>query len=116
MWRIAFASLAAVPLMVQAQSRDIPGRDLLTFPLGLTAEPAALGMQSGTGLWNPATAMLPEGARWRLSAAAMNASDDIGVTAQLGSVTGPWRRTTIGLSVARAVVGGLVRTDADPLS
>ncbi|HVT38106.1 MAG TPA: hypothetical protein VHE78_03615 [Gemmatimonadaceae bacterium] len=99
-----------------AQSRDIPARDLLTFPLGLTAEPAALGIQSGAGLWNPATALLPDGARWRLSAAAMNTSDDIGVTAQLGSVTGIWRRTTIGLSVARALVGGLVRTDADPLS
>jgi hypothetical protein len=116
MWRIAFAFLAVAPLTAQAQSREIPGRDLLTFPLGLTAEPAALGMQTGTGLWNPATAILPDGARWRLSAAAMNTSDDIGVTAQLGSVTGTWRRTTIGLSVARAVVGGLVRTDADPLS
>ena len=116
MRRIAFACLFSLPSAAAAQSREIPGRDLLAFPLGLIAEPAPLGMQSGTGLWNPATAILPDGSRWRLTAAAMNTSDDAGVTAQLGSVSGAWRKTTFGVSVVRASVSGLVRTDADPLS
>jgi hypothetical protein len=98
------------------QSAEIPGRDLLTFPIGLTAEAPALGTTSGTGMWNPATALLPDGSQWRLSASAMNAPSDIAVSAQLFSVATAWRSTTFGLSVARASVSDIVRTDTDPQS
>jgi hypothetical protein len=116
MRRIAFTLLTVSPLAAWGQSGEIPGRDLLTFPIGLVAEAAALGTTGGSGLWNPATALLPDGSRWRLSASAMNAPSDIAVSAQLFSVDGTWRGTTLGLSVARAGVADVVRTDTDPQS
>jgi len=114
MWRLSFALCLAWPAVGVAQAGSIPGRDLLAFPLALTAEPAALGTQAGTGLWNPATAVLPAGARWRLSATAMSAPTDVTVAAQVGAVAGVWRRTTLAFTVARAAVSGLLRTDSDP--
>lgn len=116
MRRIAFTVLTVSPLAAWGQSGEIPGRDLLTFPIGLVAEAPALGYTGGSGLWNPATALLPEGFRWRLSAAAMNAPSDIAVSAQLFSAAAAWRGTTLGLSVARAGVADIVRTDTDPQS
>jgi hypothetical protein len=116
MRRIAFTVLTVSPLAAWGQSGEIPGRDLLTFPIGLVAESAALGTTGGSGLWNPATALLPDGYRWRLSASAMNAPSDIAVSAQLFSLAGTWRGTTLGLSVARAGVADVVRTDTDPQS
>jgi hypothetical protein len=116
MRRIVFTVLAISPLAAWAQSGEIPGRDLLTFPIGLAAEAPALGTAAGTGLWNPATVLLPDGSRWRLSASAMNAPSDISVSAQLFSVAGEWRKTTFGLSVTRAAVSDIIRTDTDPQS
>jgi hypothetical protein len=116
MWRMRFAVCVAVPAIAAGQSSAIPGRDLLAFPLGLTGEAAALGSEAGTGLWNPATALLDTSARWRLSAAAMNAPTDLGVSAQVGSIAGVWRHTTMALTVAYSAVTGLPRTDSDPLA
>src|ERR1035437_4321109 len=109
MRRIAFTVLTVSPLAAWGQSGEIPGRDLLTFPIGLVAEAPALGYTGGSGLWNPATALMPEGFRWRLSAAAMNAPSDIAVSAQLFSAAAAWRGTTLGLSVARAGVADIGR-------
>jgi len=116
MRRIVFTLLTVCPLAAWAQSGEIPGRDLLSFPIGLSAEAAALGTTSGSGLWNPATALLPDGFNWRLSVAAMNAPSDIAVSAQLFSITGRWRGTTLGVSVTRASVSNILRTDTDPES
>jgi hypothetical protein len=116
MRRIAFTVLSLSPLAAWGQSGEIPGRDLLTFPVGLTAEAPALGTTAGTGMWNPATALLPDGSHWRLSASAMNAPSDIAVNAQLFSISAAWRNTTFGLSVTRASVSDIVRTDTDPTS
>lgn len=116
MRRIAFTVLALSPIAAWGQSGEIPGRDLLTFPIGLTADAPALGNTSGSGLWNPATALMPEGYRWRLSVAAMNAPADIAVAAHIFSVASEWRNTTIALSVTRASVANILRTDTDPQS
>ena len=109
MRRIVFTVLTLSRLAAWGQSGEIPGRDLLTFPVGLMAEAPALGTIAGTGLWNPATALLPDGFHWRLSAAAMNAPLDIAVAAQLFSVAAEWRRTTFGLRVTRAWVSNMLR-------
>lgn len=116
MWRLSFAVVALLPAVTRGQSDAIPGRDLLAFPLGLAAEAAALGKEAGNGLWNPATVLLADGARWRLSAAAMTAPTDMGVSAQVGSVARAWRHTTFALTVAYAAVNGLLRTESDPLA
>ena len=102
--------------MGSAQVLVIPGRDLLGFPIGLTAEAPSLGAQSGTGLWNPATALLPAGTRWRLAAASMSAPADVAVSAQVGTVAAAWRGSTFGVTVVRAAVDGLSRTESDPQS
>ena len=100
----------------RGQNIEIPGRELLRFPVGLLAEPAALpGMFSG-GFWNPAAAVLPEGSSWRLSAGAMSTPSDVSVGANAGAVTGRWKGSSLTLSVVRASVSGLLRTDSDPLT
>jgi hypothetical protein len=70
----------------------------------------------GGGFWNPADSRLPDGARWRLSAAAMSTPSDVSVSAHAGAVSGYWRGSTVTLSVVRASVGGLVQTESDPLT
>ncbi|MFI5311065.1 MAG: hypothetical protein ACHQQ3_07515 [Gemmatimonadales bacterium] len=74
-----------------------------------------MGTETGSGLWNPATVLLSSDGQWRLSAAAMAQNTDVPLSAQLGSVAGVWRHTTLALTVARAGVSGLLRTDSDPL-
>ena len=110
------SALLALPSGGDCQNTEIPGRELLRFPVGLVAEPAALpGMFNG-GFWNPAAALLPAGATWRLSAGAMSTPSDVSVKADAGAITGLWRGSSITLSVVRASVTGLVRTDSDPLA
>ena len=112
---LAFAWM--IPTLARAQSLTVPGRDLLNFPIGLAAEAAAIGTQTASGIWNPAVIRLSANERWRLSVAAMNSSqDDLGAQAQLLSVARRWAGTTVGVSVLRANVTDLVRTDDSPLS
>lgn len=99
-----------------SQSGAIPGRDLLAYPIGLVSEAAALPGILGAGLFNPATATLTPSDGWRLAAAAMSTPSDLSASANSFAVGRAWRGTTFTASVLRAAVGGLVRTDADPLT
>lgn len=116
MRRIAFTVFTICPFAAWGQSGQIPGRDLLTFPIGLTAEAPALGVTAGSGFWNPATVLLPDGYDWRVAASAMNAPSDIAVSAQLFSIATRVRGTTLGVSVTLASVADILRTDTDPQS
>ena len=111
---LAVLSLVATgPLAAQS----VPGRDLLFSPLGLTGEPAALGTGTAGGLWNPATAGLGEGVRYRLGLAALNAPVDVAFTGQVLSAAYRVRGVgTLSASVMRAGVADLTRTDTDPQS
>lgn len=105
--------LSAAALIAQ----PVPARDLWDFPLGAVGEPAALATEAGVGLWNPAMLALPRGTRWRAGVASLSTGADQGVEGQL--LGAAWRRhsgLTVGVSVARSAVGGLVRTDTDPQS
>ncbi len=113
---IALVALICGGNAAAGQSGSIPGRDLLAYPIGLLAEPASLPGAIGIGLYNPAAASLPEKAKWRLSVAAMNTPADIGASAQAFGVATTVRGATLSASVVRASVGGLVRTDSDPLT
>jgi hypothetical protein len=98
-------------------AQPVPARDLWEFPLGAVLEPAALAAEPGAGLWNPAASALRAGERIRLGVASLSSGSAQGVDGQLLSAS--FRRasgTTLGLSVARTSVAGLVRTDTDPQS
>lgn len=116
MWRKAFAVVLTLPVCAAAQSSAIPGRDLLTFPIGLVVEAPATGGVSGAGIWNPAATELADSNRWRLSVGSMNAPTDVAVTAQFFAVSHAWLGTTYTASMTRANVGKLLRTDTDPLT
>lgn len=114
MRRFIFALFVIAPVTASSQASAIPGRDLLTFPVGLTAEAPALGSQTGSGLWNPATTLLTDGAHWRIAAASLSAPTEVAISAQLAAVASTWKGTTIGVSLLHASVGNLLRTDTDP--
>lgn len=111
MRRKFLCGLAAVLFAPVLAAQPVPARDLWEFPVGAVLEPAALAREAGSGLWNPATVAMPAGSRIRAGVAALSASID----AQL--IGAAWRRpsgTTFGVSLARASLGGIVRTDTDP--
>ncbi len=109
----ATLALVARPLVAQG----VPGRDLLAFPLGLTAEAPALGTTAGFGLWNPANVAVPAGSRLRLAVGTMSAPVDVAVSAQLATVAMRLGNgTTVGLSLVSASVADLIRTESDPHS
>jgi len=98
-------------------AQPVPARELWQFPLGAVLEPAALASEAGTGLWNPASVSMPADSRFRVGVAWLSASVSQSVESFL--VGASWRGPsgyTLGVSVARAAVGGLVRTDNDPTS
>jgi hypothetical protein len=104
---------ALAPLALAAQ--DVPGRDLLEFPVGTLAEAPVLATHFGGGEWNPAAATLPSNARARFGAATLRTPADQGITAQV--VYGSFAiggATTLGVSVARAAMQDLFRTEFDP--
>jgi hypothetical protein len=108
---IALAAAASGP----ARAQDVPGRDLMEFPVGTVAEAPVLATISGHGLWNPATILLRDGSRVRVTAAALEGPAEQGVTAQLISAAYALReRTTVAITLARASVEDLIRTVDDP--
>jgi hypothetical protein len=113
---VAFWGAASATTPAGAQATAVPGRDLLAFPLGLLAEPGALPSTLGLGLRNPAATTLPDSVRWQMSVGAMNTPADIGASGQLLGGSSRWRGATITVSLARAGVAGLVRTESDPLT
>lgn len=115
MRRMLICGLVACGWASKLSAQAVPARDLWEFPLGAVYEPAALAVEPGVGLWNPATMALKASDRIRLGVASLAAGSDQGVDGQLFGAT--YRRasgTSLGVSVARASVTGLLRTDSDP--
>lgn len=109
--------IAAVLFPGALEAQLVPGRDLLSFPIGLTAEAPALGTTAGFGLWNPASVVIAPGNRARLAVGTMSAPVDVAVTAQVAAVGVRFRDgTTYAIGMAHASVGDLLRTDSDPQS
>jgi hypothetical protein len=117
MRRVLQGCLLVLLVPLAAQGQPVPARDLLEFPLGAILEPPALALEAGSGLWNPATILLDPSSRMRVGVASLAAGSAQGVDGQL--LAAAWRRasgTTIAVSLARAAIGGLVRTESDPQS
>ena len=117
MRRLAFAALVVGSAACRAGAQQVPGRELLEFPIAVGAEAPALASQAAGGLWNPALVAPTSRNRFVVSAAALNTPIAQGVSAQhLGAnfVLGP---SLLGaLAITRAQVSDLVRTDDDPSS
>lgn len=117
MRRLIICGLAIFAWANPLGAQPVPARELWEFPLGAIFEPPALATEPGAGLWNPATSALPAGERLRMGVASLTAGAAQGVDGQL--LTATLRRqsgVTLGISVARAAIAGLVRTDSDPQS
>jgi hypothetical protein len=117
MRRLIFAAVGCGWFSTAAGAQQVPGRDLLDFPLGTVAEAPALAQHAADGLWNPAGAALPAGVRVRGSAGALITPPDQGVAAQLiAAALALPRGLTGALTIVRAAVDNIVRTGSDPQS
>lgn len=115
MRRLALAAVIGCLVAPSAAAQAVPGRDLLGFPVGALADPAVLATQLGDGLWNPAAIFLPDSARARVAAAALDTPSDQGVGVQLlgASVRLPGD-VVAGFGVAHGSVRDIYRTATDP--
>jgi hypothetical protein len=110
-----FAAVAALLPVAASEAQRVPGRDLLNYPIGTLAEAPALALDSGDGFQNPAAIALPEGARFRGTAIALNTGTDRGVSAQLAAFAANLPgRFTVGLSAVRSAINGIGQTTDDP--
>ena len=117
MSRFIFAALASISLTTPAAAQQVPGRDLLDFPLGLLAESAPLSSRMTGSLWNPASSMLSSTARAEFGFAGLTTPQDQGV--RLEMLGGSYRvrpALTATLSIAQASVSDILRTETDPQS
>ncbi|MDB4908403.1 MAG: hypothetical protein JWO05_3187 [Gemmatimonadetes bacterium] len=115
MRRLIFAVALTACWTLPAVAQETPGRDLLMFPVGAMAEPQSVAGALGGGFWNPATVAPDPAFRLRIGVSALNTPIDQGVSAQIlaasGSVGRGWG---VGITVARAAIIDLVRTESDP--
>lgn len=117
MSRFIFAAFGLICVAGVAAAQQVPGRDLLEFPVGLLAEAAPLSVQMPGGLWNPAAAALPIGTRAAIGFAALTSPQDLGV--DLDQLAGAYRlrqNVTASLSLTMASVSDILRTATDPTS
>jgi len=120
MSRFTFAALVSAvvaSVAAPAAAQQVPGRDLLEFPIGLVAESAPLSSRMAGGLWNPATSALGPNARGEIGLAGLTTPKDQGVSLEM--LAAEYRfapRLTGSLSYAQASVADIFRTDTDPQS
>ncbi|HVE79736.1 MAG TPA: hypothetical protein VNA89_12770 [Gemmatimonadaceae bacterium] len=114
---LTFTAVLGSAVSAVARAQDVPARDLLDFPIGALAEAPSFASQTGDGLWNPATIALKPGVRGRGAISALATPADQGVDAQLLTVAVALPgRVTSAVSLVRASVDDILRTDADPQS
>lgn len=116
MRRLTLALLGTAALALPARAQQVPGRDLLEFPVAAMGEPAALAREAAGGLWNPAQARVDSG-RVRISAVSLNTPIEQGVASfYLAATAAAGRAGILSVSVNRALVTDLLRTETDPQS
>ena len=115
MSRFIFAALGV--LWVRgAAAQQVPARDLLDFPLGLSAEAAGLSSRMPAALWNPAATALPREYRSEFGFAGLATPQDQGVQLDMIGASYRIRRITAALSYVQAGVSDIIRTESDPQS
>src|SRR5436305_6122922 len=117
MSRFIFAALATVVLSHAAAAQQVPGRDLLEFPIGLTAEAPVFSNRLIGGLWNPASNVLPAYGHAAAGLAGLTTPQEQGI--QIETIAGALRvhsLVTASLSFTQASVSDILRTETDPQS
>ena len=117
MSRFIFAALGSLSLACAAAAQQVPGRDLLEFPVGVLAEAPPLSSQMTGGLWNPATAALRNPRRAAFGFASLSSPQDLGVRVNLlaGAYNVRPNLTAIA-SITSASVSDILRTETNPQS
>src|SRR5487761_2101679 len=114
MRHLLFAALICGVMATPSSAQQVPARDLLDFPIGSIAEPAAISSLLSSGVWNPAAVRLPTGEAVQIGILALNSPIEQGVSAQLAVATMRLPGSTLlTASLLRATVTDLVRTQTD---
>jgi hypothetical protein len=117
MSRFTFAALASIVLTSAAAAQQVPGRDLLEFPIGLLAEAPTLSSRMPGGLWNPAATSLSADSRASIGFAGLMTPSDQGVSISMVAGEIRVRRGLIAsVSFAQASVQDIFRTNTDPVT
>ena len=117
MSRLIFVALASFVVAGAAAAQEVPGRDLLDFPLGLLAEAPALSTEMPASLWNPAAATLTGNRKLELGLTGLTTPQEQGVSLEMAGISYRVRPSLTGsLSFAQASVTDILRTDTDPQS
>lgn len=114
--RVPLIALVVLSIAGPVPAQQLPGRDLFEFPLGSIAEGTALALQTGDGFRNPASILLARDERARLSVSSLLTGAQQSVSGQVVAAAIQLRGHTLGVSVARASVDGIARTEGDPQS
>jgi hypothetical protein len=114
MSRLIFVALSSFVVTSAAAAQQVPGRDLLDFPLGLLAEAPALSTKMAAGLWNPATSVLTGNRKFDFGLAGLTTPQEQGVRLEMAGLSYRLRPSLTGsLSFAQASVADILRTDAN---
>jgi hypothetical protein len=117
MSRLIFVALASFVVTGAAAAQQVPGRDLLDFPLGLLADAPALSTEMPASLWNPAASSLTGDRKLEFGLTGLTTPQEQGVSLDMGGVSYRFRPSLTGsLSFAQASVADILRTDTDPQS
>ena len=115
MSRFIFAALGSLAIAGAAAAQQVPGRDLLEFPVGLLAEPAPLSTLMTGGLWNPATAALSPQRHAAIGFAGLISPQEQGVSLNLLAGAYRFQRdVTASVSIVSGSVNDILKTDNDP--
>jgi len=117
MSRFIFAAAISIAVSTAAAAQQVPGRDLLEFPLGTLAESPALTRLIAGGLWNPAAGALGATERAQIGFAALTTPYELGVESKL--VSGAYKvrpELTLTASFAQASITDVFKTETDPQS
>jgi hypothetical protein len=117
MSRFIFAALTIAGFSSAAAAQQIPGRDLLEFPVGLLAEAPPLSTSMVASIWNPASSVLPANVRGAIGFAGLTTPQEQGV--QLEMAAGAYRlrpNLVSTFSYTQASVSDILRTETDPQS
>ncbi|HXT18841.1 MAG TPA: hypothetical protein VN706_24665 [Gemmatimonadaceae bacterium] len=117
MSRFIFAIAAFVGLTSAAVAQQVPGRDLLEFPLGLLADSPPLSRTMPGGFWNPANGALNPGDHAAIGFSGLTTPQEQGIRLQM--IGGELRVSptlTATMTFANASVSDIIRTATDPQS